>query len=88
MKFTTMEKLQLETSRICDAVVRYGDKVLVADLTCRGYTAKIYEFVELPEDTGLGDIECRLIPWAEAEEKFTDGGHALEWCFKQLTAED
>lgn len=85
MKFTTMEKLQLEVSSN-GAVVRYGDKVFVTNLTYYGYTAEIYEFVEFPEDTGLGDIECRLTPWAKAEEKFTDGGHALEWCFKQLRA--
>ena len=82
MKFTTMEKLQLKVSAGYGAVLRYGDKVFVTDLTYYGFTAEIYEFVEFPEETGLGDIECRLAPWEVAEEKFKDGGHALEWCFK------
>ena len=34
--------------------------------------------------SGLGDIECRLVPWAEAEETFKDNGHALKWCFEQI----
>ena len=49
-----------------------------------GFTAEIYEFIEFPEDTGLGDIECRLVPWAEAEETFKDNGHAIAWCFEQV----
>lgn len=83
MQHTTMEKLQLKVSTR-GAVIRYGDKVFVTDYTYYGYTAEVYEFVELPEDTDLGDIECRLSPFAVAKEKFTDGGHALEWCFKQI----
>ena len=67
------------------AVVQYGDKVLVTDISWKGgFTAEIYEFIEFPEDTGLGDIECRLVPWAEAEETFKDNGHALKWCFEQI----
>lgn len=84
MKFTTMEKLQLKVSSR-GAVLRYGNKVFVTDLTFYGFTAEIYLFIDSPEETGLGDIECRLTPWMAAEEKFKDGGHALEWCFKQST---
>ena len=83
--FTTIEKLQLNISASYGAVVQYGDKVLVTDISWKGgFTAEIYEFIEFPEDTGLGDIECRLVPWAEAEETFKDNGHALKWCFEQI----
>lgn len=83
--FTTIEKLQLNVSASYGAVVQYGDKVLVTDISWKGgFTAEIYEFVEFPEDTGLGDIECRLVPWAVAEETFKDNGSALKWCFEQL----
>ena len=84
MKFTTMEKLQLKVSAH-GAVVRYGNKVFVTDRSFYGFTADIYLFIDYPEETGLDYIECRLIPLAVAEEKFTDGGHALEWCFKHTT---
>ena len=83
--FTTIEKLQLAVSASYGAVVQYGDKVFVTDICWKGgFTAEIYEFIEFPEDTGLGDFECRLVPWAEAEETFKDNGHALKWCFEQI----
>ena len=83
--FTTIEKLQLNVSASYGAVVQYGDKVLVTDISWKGgFTAEIYEFIEFPEDTGLGDIECRLTPWTVAEETFKDNGSALKWCFEQL----
>ena len=83
--FTTIEKLQLAVSCTYGAVVKYGDKVLVTDMHWQGdFTAEIYEFIEFPEDTGLGDIECRLTPWAVSEETFKDNGSALKWCFEQL----
>ena len=83
--FTTIEKLQLAVSASYGAVVQYGDKVFVTDICWKGgFAAEIYEFIEFPEDTGLGDIECRLVPWAEAEETFKDNGHALKWCFEQI----
>ena len=83
--FTTIEKLQLAVSCTYGAIVKYGDKVLVTDMHWQGgFTAEIYEFIEFPEDTGLGDIECRLTPWAVSEETFKDNGSALKWCFEQL----
>ena len=82
MGFTTIEKLQMQVSASYGAVIQYGDKVFVTDITWKGgFTAEIYEF---PEDTGLGEIECRLSPYAEAEETFKDNGHALAWCFQQV----
>lgn len=85
MEFTTIEKLQMSVSASYGVVIHYGDKVLVSDITLKGgFTAEIYEFIEFPEDTGLGDIECRLTPWAESEETFKDNGHAIAWCYEQL----
>lgn len=85
MEFTTMEMLQLAVSTSYGAVLRYGDKVFVTDITWRGgFTAAIYEFVESPEETDLGEIECRLCPWGQAETTFKDGGHAIAWCIEQV----
>jgi hypothetical protein len=85
MDFTTIEHLQLAVSATYGAVIKYEDKVFVTDITWRGgFTAMIFEFIETPEETELGDIECRLAPWAEANETFKDNGHALKWCFEQI----
>ena len=85
MDFTNIEHLQLSVSATYGAVIQYGDKVFVTDITWRGgFTAMIFEFVETPEETGLSAIECRLSPWAEAKETFKDSGHALAWCFEQV----
>lgn len=82
--FTTMERLSMEINPGYGAVVRFGDRVFVTDIHWKGYfTAEIYEFVETPEETGLGDIECRLSKITEATLHFEDGGHAIAWCLKQ-----
>ena len=82
--FTTMERLSMAISPTFGAVLKYGDRVFVTDLHWKGhYTAKVYEFVETPEETGLGDIECRLSLIYEADEQFADNGHAIEWCLRQ-----
>lgn len=82
--FTTMEKLSLSVSPSYGAVLKYGDKVFVTDC---GYpdvfTAKIYEFVDNPEETGLDAYECRLNLIKTAVQRFEDNGHAIEWCLKQ-----
>lgn len=53
--FTTIEKLQLEVSASYGAVIQYGDKVFVTDITWKGgFTAEIFEFIEFPEDTRPG----------------------------------
>jgi len=83
--FTTIEKLQSKVSASYGAVIQYGDKVFVTDIHWKGgFVAEIYEFIEFPEDTGLGDIECRLTPWAVSEQTFKDNGHAIAWCYEQV----
>lgn len=84
MEFTTMEHLQMRVSAGYGAVLKFSDKVFVTDCHWRGgFTAAIYEFIETPEETGLGDIECRLNLVAEATERFVDNGHAIAWCMAQ-----
>lgn len=84
-KYMTIEKLQSAVSECYGAVVQYGDKVFVVDLGEHGdFTAEIYEFIEFPENTGLGYIECSLILWEVTDETFMDNGHAMQWCFDQV----
>ena len=69
MEFTTMERLQMKVSASYGAVIQFGDKVFVTDCHWKGgFTAEIYEFVETPDETALGDIECRLAPWGKTDE--------------------
>lgn len=83
--FTTIEKLQMQVSCSYGAVITFGDKVFVTDISYKGgFSAEIYEFVETPEETGLGDCECRLTKWATSDKTFKDNGSALEWCFAQV----
>ncbi len=84
-ELTTMEKLQMKVSTTYGSVLKFGDHVLVTDAHYRGgFTADIYEFVETPEETGLGDIECRLNHTGRAEQTFIDNGHAIAWCMGQV----
>lgn len=84
-EFTTMEKLQMKVSATYGSVLKFGEHVLVTDVCYKGgFTADIYEFVETPEETGLGDIECRLNHIGSAEQTFTDNGHAIAWCMGQV----
>ena len=84
MNFTTMEHLQMRVSASYGAVIKFGDRVFVTDCHWKGgFTAEIYEFVETPEETGLGDIECRLHLIQTAANRFTDNGHAIAWCMAQ-----
>lgn len=86
MNFTTIENLQQSVSATYGAVIQYGDKVFVTDIAWKGgFTAKIYYFVEFPKATGLSDFECKLAPFAIADETFKDNGSALQWCFNQLS---
>ena len=85
MNFTTMEKLQSSISASYGAVLKFGDKVFVTDCHWKGgFTAEIYEFVDDPDETGFGEIECRLTPWAKTEKQFVDNGHAIAWCIAQI----
>ena len=81
---TTMEKLETYDYATQGAVLKYGDHALVVGFEGRGYHAAVYEFVDTPEETGLGDIECRLNLVETAGELFEDGGHAMAWCLKQI----
>ena len=84
-EFTTIEKLQMKVSTTYGSILKFGDHVLVTDACYKGgFTADIYEFVEPPEATGLGDIECRLDHIGSAEQTFTDNGHAIAWCMGQV----
>ena len=84
MEFTTMERLQMRVSASYGAVLKFGEKVFVTDCHRQGgFTAAIYEFIETPEETGLGEIECRLSLVEKAAERFVDNGHAIAWCMAQ-----
>ena len=76
---TTMEKLSMKVCAGEGAVLKMGDKVLVTDHAWKGFIAGVYEFLETPEETGLGYIECRLSLIAMSGELFEDGGHAIAW---------
>jgi len=83
--FTTIEKLQLDSIGSNGAVLKYNDHVLFTYCNWKGeFTGEVYEFIETPEETGLGDIECRLNCIKVSTEVFADGGHAIEWCLKQI----
>ena len=83
-KTTTMENLALEGHAAMGAVLRYGENVLVVGCERFGYHAAVYELVETPQETGLGDVECRIGLVESAEEVFKDGGHAMEWCLSNI----
>ena len=80
---TTMESLQIKVSAGEGAVLKMGDKVLVTDHAWKGFIAAAYEFIETPEETGYGYIECRLNLIAMSGELFEDGGHAIAWAMQQ-----
>ena len=83
LQTTTIEHLQEKIPSCYGAAVTFGEKVLVAMVNWRGqYEAATYEFVETPEETGLGDIECRLNLLEIADETFRDSGHAMAWALK------
>ncbi len=80
---STMENLSMKVTAGEGAVLRMGDKVLVTDHAWKGFIAAVYEFIETPEETGYGYIECRLNLIAMSEELFEDGGHAIAWAMQQ-----
>lgn len=83
-RFTTIEGLQIDCSCSYGAVVKYSEYVFATDADYRGgFKAAVYEFIDL-EDDGYADIERRLSLISESEERFADGGHALEWCMKEV----
>ncbi len=83
-KTTTMEHLAMEGYAAMGAVLRYGENVLVVGCERFGYHAAVYEMVETPQKTGLGDVECRIGLVDASKEVFKDGGHAMAWCLSKI----
>ena len=84
LQTTTIEHLQEKIPSCYGAAVTFGEKVLVAMVNWKGqYEAATYEFVETPEETGLGAIECRINLVEVADEIFKDGGHAMQWAISR-----
>ena len=85
LQTTTIEHLQEKIPSCYGAVVTFGEKVLATMMNWKGqYEAATYEFIETPEETGLGDIECRLNLLEIADGTFKDGGHAMAWALKAV----
>ena len=80
---TTMEYLMSHLNHSEGAVLKKGERVLIADLSWKGFVAGVYEMTETPEETGYGYIECRLELIEMSEEIFKDSGSAVEWALKQ-----
>ena len=84
LQTTTIEHLQDKIPCCYGGALTFGEKVLVAMVNWRGqYEAAIYEFIETPEETGLGAIECRINLMEVADEIFKDGGHAMQWAISR-----
>lgn len=84
LQTTTIEHLQDKIPCCYGGALTFGKKVLVTMVNWRGqYEAAIYEFIETPEETGLGAIECRLNLAEVADETFQDGGHAMQWAISR-----
>ncbi len=84
LQTTTIEHLQDKIPCCYGGALTFGEKVLVTMVNWRGqYEAAIYEFIETPEETGLGAIECRLNLVEIADETFPDGGHAMQWAISR-----
>ncbi len=84
LQTTTIEHLQDKIPCCYGGALTFGEKVLVTMVNWRGqYEAAIYEFIETPEETGLGAIECRLNLVEVADETFGDGGHAMQWAISR-----
>ena len=79
---TTMESLITRLTTTEGAVLKKGERILVADRGRGGFLAGVYEMTETPEETGLGYIECRLNLIAMSKEIFEDSGSAIEWALK------
>ena len=84
LQTTTIEHLQDKIPCCYGGALTFGEKVLVTMVNWRGqYEAAIYEFIETPEETGLGAIECRINLVEVADEIFKDGGHAMQWAISR-----
>ena len=79
---TTMETLITRMTTSEGAVLKKGERILVADRGRDGFLAGVYEMTETPEETGFGYIECRLDLITMSETIFEDSGSAMEWALK------
>ncbi|MEY8354906.1 hypothetical protein AALB39_16320 [Lachnospiraceae bacterium 54-53] len=83
-EFTTMEQLQEMMTSGAGTVLQYGPLVFATDISeSGGFQADIYEFVEMPEETGTDIVECRISFQEEAKQRFPDGGRAIQWCLER-----
>ena len=80
---TTMEYLMSHLNHSEGAVLKKGERVLIADVSWKGFVAGVYEMTETPEETGYGYLECRLDLIAMSEELFEDSGTAIECSYIQ-----
>ena len=64
LQTTTIEHLQDKIPCCYGGALTFGEKVLVTMVNWRGqYEAAIYEFIETPEETGLGRSNAGSILW-------------------------
>lgn len=76
---TTMEQVQGELT--AGAVLQYGPLVFATDISeVGGFQAKIFEFTEFPEETGIEVEQCRISFQEQSPQSFSDGGRAIQWC--------
>ena len=84
MEITNMERLLRRCTSWRCAVLKYIDRVFVAEPHRQGgFSASVYEFLETPDELGLNESECRLSLIHKADERFTDSGHAIVWCLSR-----
>lgn len=81
---TTQEELEMRVTAGDGMVCKFGDYVLVVDYCWGGFVAGVYKFTETPEETGLGECECRLAFCEKSEGTFEDGGHAMAWALSRV----
>ena len=82
---TTLEDIGSQMDVCYDSLLRIGDRVIFTPMCYSGKNlAAIYEFIETPEETGFGDIECRLGIIEVSEEEYKDSGSAVAWALSQI----
>ena len=80
---TTMENLDGYVGSGYGAIVKYGDKVIVTDVSYRGeFIAAIYKFDRKAESMGSSYVESDITFLKASEKTFEDGGHAIEWALQ------
>lgn len=81
-KSICMESFSTRLRPCYDCMMRFGDRVLIAQMNWQGGTeAAVYGFVDAPEEWFSAE-ECRLELLKVARQTFVDAGHAIEWCIK------